>query len=364
MMKWLQWLGLPVGIAILIGLAVHDGAHDIARVIGTAGPVLLWLVPFHALPLLLDAYAWHLLLDKRAPLRFLWWIATVREAINRLLPAVGVGGEIVGVRLARWHVRDSDEAQDARAMSEVTASVIVEVFVTIAVQYAFSALGVVLIVAATGESGSLRTIVTIALALLLTAPLPVLAVFLLRRGGVFHAIERWAARFFGADNPVMLGIDGKQLDADLDRLMSRTGLMVRAFFWQLGGYMLGAFETWWALVLLGHPVTVGEALAIEAITQAVRHAAFMVPAGLGVQEVAVVLLAQLFGVSQEVAFSLALVKRMREVVFGVLALLSWQAAEIVRTRRNVSGELSGNLSGKLSARPHVSTRPARHDRTL
>ncbi|WP_415767888.1 lysylphosphatidylglycerol synthase domain-containing protein [Paraburkholderia sp. J69-1] len=363
-MKWLQWLGLPVGIAILIGLAVHDGAHDIARVIGTAGPVLLWLVPFHALPLLLDAYAWHLLLDKRAPLRFLWWIATVREAINRLLPAVGVGGEIVGVRLARWHVRDSDEAQDARAMSEVTASVIVEVFVTIAVQYAFSALGVVLIVAATGESGSLRTIVTIALALLLTAPLPVLAVFLLRRGGVFHAIERWAARFFGADNPVMLGIDGKQLDADLDRLMSRTGLMVRAFFWQLGGYMLGAFETWWALVLLGHPVTVGEALAIEAITQAVRHAAFMVPAGLGVQEVAVVLLAQLFGVSQEVAFSLALVKRMREVVFGVLALLSWQAAEIVRTRRNVSGELSGNLSGKLSARPHVSTRPARHDRTL
>jgi uncharacterized membrane protein YbhN (UPF0104 family) len=101
---------------------------------------------------------------------------------------------------------------------------------------------------------------------------------------------------------------------------------------------------------------VGEALAIEAITQAVRHAAFMVPAGLGVQEVAVVLLAQLFVVSQDVAFSLALVKRMREVVFGVLALLSWQAAEIVRTRRN--------LNRKLGARSHVATRPVRHDRTL
>jgi uncharacterized membrane protein YbhN (UPF0104 family) len=138
--------------------------------------------------------------------------------------------------------------------------------------------------------------------------------------------------------------------------MSRTALMCRAFLWQLGGYMLGAFETWWALALLGHPVTVGEALAIEAITQAVRHAAFMVPAGLGVQEVAVVLLAQLFGVSQDVAFSLALVKRMREVVFGVLALLSWQAAEIVRTRRN--------LNRKLGARSHVATRPVRHDRTL
>ncbi|NLP63883.1 lysylphosphatidylglycerol synthase domain-containing protein [Paraburkholderia sacchari] len=337
-MKWLQWLGLPVGIAILIGLAVHDGARDVVRVIGAAGPVLLWLVPFHALPLLLDAHAWRLLLDKRAPLGFLWWVATVREAVNRLLPVVGVGGEIVGVRLARWKLRaddDGDDGDDGRDMSRVTASVIVEVFVTIAVQYAFSALGVVLIVAATGDGGSLRTIVTIALALLLTAPLPVLAVFLLRRGGVFHAIERWAARLLGANNPLMMGIDGKQLDADLDQLMSRTGLMFRAFFWQLGGYMLGAFETWWALTLLGHPVTVGEALAIEAITQAVRHAAFMVPAGLGVQEVAVVLLAQLFGVSPDVALSLALVKRMREMVFGVLALLSWQAAEIVRTRRSL-----------------------------
>ncbi|MCP3707548.1 lysylphosphatidylglycerol synthase domain-containing protein [Paraburkholderia sp. CNPSo 3274] len=325
-MKWLKWLGLPVGIAILIGLVVHNGAHDVLRVIGTAGPMLLWLVPFHALPLLLDAHAWRLLLDKRAPLSFLWWTATVREAVNRLLPVVGVGGELVGIRLARWKVRNA---------SEVTASVIVEVFVTIAVQYAFSALGVVLIVAATGDGGSLRTIIAISLALVLSAPLPVLAVFLLRRGGVFHAIERWAARLLGTENPLMLGLDGKQLDADLDALMSRTGLMFRAFFWQLGGYMLGAFETWWALALLGHPVTVGDALAIEAITQAVRHAAFMVPAGLGVQEVAVVLLAQLFGVSQDVAFSLALVKRMREVVFGVLALLSWQAAEIVRTRRAV-----------------------------
>jgi putative membrane protein len=376
-MKWLQWLGLPVGIAILIGLAVHDGARDVVRVIGTAGPVLLWLVPFHALPLLLDAQAWRLLLDKRAPLSFLCWVATVREAVNRLLPVVGVGGEIVGVRLARWKVRGTGEEGDAserRDTSFVTASVIVEVIVTIAVQYAFSALGVVLIVAATGDGGSLRTIVTIVLALLLSAPLPVLAVFLLRRGGVFHAIERWAARLLGTNNSLMMGIDGKQLDADLDRLMSRTGLMFRAFFWQLGGYMLGAFETWWALSLLGHPVTVGEALAIEAITQAVRHAAFMVPAGLGVQEVAVVLLAQLFGVSQDVAFSLALVKRMREVVFGVLALLSWQAAELVRTRRSLrearrlapTGEALSAVAGAQahSARSPHSERATAHDRPL
>jgi putative membrane protein len=319
-MKWLQWAGLPVGIAILIGLVLHAGVGGLMRVIGQAGFVLLWLVPFHALPLLLDAYAWHLLLGKRASLVFLWWVAMVREAVSRLLPVAGIGGEIVGIRLARWRVADA---------SGVSASVIVEVMVTIAVQYAFSALGLVLIVASTHHADTLRTI---GLALLLSLPLPVIAVVLVRRGGVFHAIERWAGRLLGASHSLLQGIDGKRLDADIDALMSRAGLLLRSFLWQLSGYVIGALETYWALDLLGHPVSLAGASAIEALTQAVRHAAFFVPAGLGVQDAAVVLLAQMFGVDREVALSLALVKRMREVVFGCAALVSWQVAEVVRGR--------------------------------
>lgn len=55
MTRWLLWLGLPVGIGVMIALVVHAGARDVLRVIGAAGPMLLWLVPFHALPLLLAA---------------------------------------------------------------------------------------------------------------------------------------------------------------------------------------------------------------------------------------------------------------------------------------------------------------------
>lgn len=315
-MKWLQWAGLPVGIAILIGLVLHEGVAGLMQVIGQAGFALLWLVPFHALPLLLDAYAWHLLLGRRASLVFLWWVATVREAVSRLLPVAGIGGEIVGIRLARWRVAD---------LSGVSASVIVEVMVTMAVQYAFSALALVLIVASTHRAAGVGTI---GLALLLSLPLPVVAVVLVRRGGVFHAIERWAGKLLGESSSLLQGMDGRQLDADIDALMCRAGLLLRAFLWQLGGYLLGAFEAYWALQLLGHPVSLTAALAIEGLTQAVRHAAFFVPAGVGVQDVAVVLLAQLFGVDREIALSLALVKRMREVLFGCLALVSWQVAEV------------------------------------
>ena len=322
MSKWIKWLGWPIGIAILLALVLHDGVGDVAHMLGRAGFALLWLVPFHALPLLLDAYAWHLLLDRRGSLPFLWWIATVREAVNRLLPVVGIGGELVGIRLARWQIPDA---------SRVTASVMVEVLVTIAVQYAFAALGLVLVLATTHD-GDGRTI---GLALVLSLPLPLLAFVLMRRGGIFHAIERFAGRVLGDSHRLLQGVDGKRLDADIDALMSRPGLLFGVFFWQLLGYAVGALEIYLALALLGHPVSVGGALAIEAMTQAARHAAFMVPGGLGVQEATVVLLAQMFGVDRDTALSLAVVKRGREVVFGCLALGSWQVAELARARGRI-----------------------------
>lgn len=336
MKKWLKWAGWPVGIGLLIALVVREGAAGVVHVIGTAGFALLWLVPFHALPLLFDAYGWRILLRGRAPLAFLWWVATVREAVSRLLPVLAVGGEIVGIRLARWRVRDA---------SVVSASVIVEVLVTIVVQYAFSTLGVVLILTATGGDHAR----TIALALVLSLPLPVVTALLLRRGGVFHAIERFAARVLGSDHRFLQGIDGARLDAEIDALMRRTGLLVSAFVWQLVGYLVGALETYWALALLGHPVSAGGAIAIEALTQAVRHAAFMVPAGLGVQEVAVVLLARMFGIGPEVGLSLALVKRMRELIFGCIALGSWQVAEIMRTTRPAVAPSARSVAGDSPA---------------
>ncbi|WP_246797213.1 lysylphosphatidylglycerol synthase domain-containing protein [Burkholderia perseverans] len=323
MMKWLHRLGWPVGIAILLVLALHQGWGDVIRTIGRAGFVLLWLVPYHAFPLLLDAQGWRLLLARRASLPFLWWLATVREAVNRLLPVVGVGGELIGIRVARWRVPDA---------SFVTATVIVELLVTLSVQYAFSALGLVLLVAATGSGDSVKTI---ALSLVLSLPMPVIGFVMLRRGGIFQTIERFAAKLLGDTSKLLRGIDGERLDAEIIALMSRTGLLLRVFGWQFAGYLSGALEIYLALAMLGHPVSVSGAIAIEAMIQAIRHIAFMVPGGVGVQEATIVLLAQLFGVDRETALSLALVRRARELLSGGLALASWQVVELARSRRRL-----------------------------
>jgi putative membrane protein len=320
MKRFLRWAMLPVGIVALIAFVLHQGVHDVATAIDKAGWTLLWLVPFHALPLLLDAQGWRVLLTNRASLGFLWWVAAVREAVSRLLPVASIGGEVVGVRLARWRVSD---------LTIVSASVIVEVLVTIAVQYTFSAMGILIALVSKRESA----IESIGLGLLFSLPLPVLAFALVRKGGWFHAIERFAARLFGESHPLTLGIDGVRLDAALDALMREPSKLLRAFAWQLAGYMLGALEVYWALALLGHPLSIGDSLAIEALTQAVRHAAFMVPAGLVVQEAAMLMFATWFGVGMDAAIALPLIRRVRETVFGCIALATWQIAEIRRRKK-------------------------------
>jgi putative membrane protein len=321
-LRWLAWARWPAAIGLLTVFAVQEGFADVLRGIPQAGVTMLWLVPFHALPLLLDACGWRVLLGRLVPLRVLWGIATVRESVSRLLPAAGVGGELVGIRLAHWYIVD---------INRVSASVIVEVLVTVVVQYAFSALGLLLLVATTQAFAGVRLI---GLALLLSLPVPVVFFILIRRGGLFQALEKLAARWLGSSHRMLSKLDGVRLDREIDMLMRRPGLLACAFAWQLGGYMLGALEVYWALAFFGHPVSVASALAVEALTQAVRHAAFFMPAGLGVQEAAIMVLAQMSGVDRQAGIALALVKRMREVLFGCIALAGWQLAEMRRNSRS------------------------------
>jgi putative membrane protein len=327
--KRLAYLTGCAGLLLLIGLVVHEGLPDILQAFARAGWLLLLLVPARLVPLALDAQGWRILLEpidrqRRATLPFLLWVAAVREAIGRLLPVAGIGGEVVGIRLCRLRLDDT---------TAVAATVIIEILITIVVQYLFCGLGILLITLTAPGIGQLWTI---SLGLLLSLPIPVVVFFLLKHGAVFERIETFAKHLLGAKNRLAIGLDGTRLDKEVHRLFSQPGRLARTLAWQLAGYVIGSAETWFALKLLGHPVDIGAAIAIEALTQAVRHATFIVPGGLGIQEAGVMVLAGLAGVSGDVALSLALIKRMREVLFGVPALLSWQWVETHQLRQSRS----------------------------
>jgi putative membrane protein len=320
MTAWLRriaWLRWPAAIALLVALALHEGIAAAFALIAHTGPVLVWLVPLHALPLLLDARAWQLLLDKRIDLSALWWIAVVREAVGRLLPVLGIGGELAGIRLGTRYLPD---------VSRVSASVIVEMLVTIAVQYALAVLGLFLLHFHASASGSGIGDV-IGAGLIASLPICVAAFVVAHRGAPFHRLEAMARRWLDPAHALAAKLDGKRLDRDIRALLRRVPLLACAFAWQFAGYVLGAIEVFAAFDMLGHPVSIAGAIAIETLTQAVRNAVFIAPAGLGVQEATIVAIASAFGIDRQAALSFALLRRVREFVWGGIALVLLRAAE-------------------------------------
>ncbi|MCX7061467.1 MAG: lysylphosphatidylglycerol synthase domain-containing protein [Nevskia sp.] len=326
MSRWLPVLFGLLGLGLLIGLVAHGGTAEIVALLATAGWSLLWLVPFHALPIALDAEGWRVLLRHRdqrgtAGLPFLWWIASVREAVGRLLPVGGVGGEVVGIRLTLWRVPDG---------AAVTASVVMETLLTIVNVYLFVAAGLCLVIALDGGdlAGSLLG------GLAATLPVPIFLYWLLRHGAVFSRIEKAVVGMLGDESRVAaLFGDASRLDDELRALFARQRDLLVSLLWQLAGMVAGSFEVWLALRLLGQPISPLAAVALEALGLSIRHFAFFVPAGLGVQEMGFVLFGKLLGVPPDAAIALSLAKRVRELGYGIPALLSWQWAETRRALR-------------------------------
>jgi hypothetical protein len=73
-----------------------------------------------------------------------------------------------------------------------------------------------------------------------------------------------------------------------------------------------------------------------------------VPAALGIQEGAYVVLGGLFGISPEVALALSLLKRARSLLLGVPPLLMWQLAEgrLLWRRRAMPAENDADGDGE------------------
>jgi putative membrane protein len=323
-------LGLA-GLAAAIVLVARAGWQAVLDAVATAGLPLLWLVPLRAIPIAVDAAGWRVLLAPRDPQRHAGWpvlfaTAIVREAVNRLLPVAGVGGELVGIRIV---VRRGLEP------APVATSVITEVVLTLLSLVLFAALGLALLVASTRGAGSLDSIF---LGVLLASPIPIAGLWLINEGRLVTWLQRLAALVTGSSGQVPPWLQSMPaFEAELAGLARRRSRLALAALCQLAGMVIGASEVWLALRLLGHPVSAETALIIESVVLFVRNLAFAVPAGLGAQEAGIVLICAAVGLSQEVAIGLALAKRMREVLFGLPALLGWHLWESTRGLAGVAG---------------------------
>jgi putative membrane protein len=306
-------LAWAAGAGLLCWVVSQADPDALLASVRTLGWGIAGVVAYHVLPLWPDVAAWRLLFFPPPPgALWAWWARWVGEAGNALLP--GQAGEVLRIRMAILAGSTGTAA---------TASVVVDVSLGTLAQVAFCLVGVAIFGGAVGVEGLAVPLFLGIVALGIGA---VVFVYLQRRG-LFGRLAPFIAPFARR---------APALAAAVDHTVAELWRRPKTLAWSAGGRfascVLGAGEVLLVFWLLGNPLSFAEALALESLGQAARAAAFAIPAGLGVQEGALVLVATALGLPAEHALALALVKRVREVTLGVPALLSWQAAEFFRRR--------------------------------
>ncbi len=313
-MKKTAYIAGIIGLTLLVVLFVREDFGAILHTLAIGGGNLLWLVPYRAAFFLLYALCWLILLRPadpahRAGLGYLFWVTSVRDAVDRLLPVASVGGSVVGVRMVLWRGLPG---------APIAASVLVEILLTMIVVYLFVALGLVLSIDSNGADPAFRRLL---IGFGLSLPIPVVTALLLRYGSFAQRLHRLLRPLLGDVIPER---DVAAFDEAVRSSLRRFVRCMLAGALQFLALLSGAFEIWFAMRLFGHPVGVESAIILESMTQAVRHVAFIVPGALGVQEAGLIIFGHTLGIDADLALAISMTKRLRELICGLPSLISWQ----------------------------------------
>jgi putative membrane protein len=313
-MKWGVLIALLAGLVAVLYLFWAIGFTAVFAAVARAGVGGLALLAFYALAVYVAlTAAWIVLLppqQRRAPKPF-YLARLVRDSIAEISPFSPVGGMVAATRLMILDGMSAGYAAASTAADATTEAM---------AQVAFLAFGVALGVVHFQHVASAAPLTEAMIAtLLLAVPGIAALIFLQKRGADFA--EKIAARFFPQARSGASFRDAiHELYDSPPRLAASASFHLLAWLGAGGGTYIG-------LRLVGASVGVLDALALEALLCTLRSIAAFVPAALGVQEAGYVMLAPLFGLPAEMGLAVSLLKRAREIVIGVPALIYWQSVE-------------------------------------
>jgi putative membrane protein len=320
-------IGLLVGLGIAVVLVAWQGADAVGVLLASTGWKLLLVAGFAIPNVLLATASWRLLFPPGHAPRFAvalaaHWIGT---SVNVLLPVAGVGGEVVRARLlARW----SSKKRDA------IASVVVDKTIQVATLPLLALIGIAALFPAFegfNRGGSdpfgIRP-ATLGAAIIGVALLAIVIALLVlvQRAGAFSFLASRAVRF--ARNRKWEGLVERASDLDgAIRSLYRPGRIAASCALRLLSRLSLAGEVWLAARLLGHPISLVDAIALKSLAMVAGGIVFAVPAGLGIQEASFVVLGALIGLPPDAALATSLATRVRELVVSVPGLLAWEWVE-------------------------------------
>ena len=318
------------GTALLVWLLIRVGPAELERELLTVSWGFLLVLALQGLPILLNTLSWRLLLPPvhRVSLHELVPMLLAGEALNAVSPVGVIGGELVRVSLLRRRVPTTVAvgAVSLAAIAQFAGQVLFILcglpFALLLVQRPAWRLAIALLGTA---------IVVFLAAVLVLSWSPERRETLRRSANRFAWFERlWARVPLSAREGV-----GKGLEVLRERPAAFGRSVAAAFVaWQVG-----VAETLLVLFLLGRPVSLASAIAIEVLAVTVEAVLFFVPARMGTQEGGRVLIFVALGLDPAAGLALGLVRRARELVWAIPGL-----AILGAFQRSSRGAASGYLA--------------------
>jgi uncharacterized protein (TIRG00374 family) len=340
--KLLKLIYLAAGAALFVALLLTLDLGAALALVWQAGPLgVAGLCLVFFLLFALDALVW-LALVPELPRTLRWYRRLIRvrlvgEAFNLVVPAGGFGGEPLKAVLLKSHY--------GVGYRESSAGLVLARIQGLIGQFLFVALAVIVMALATDLPALYQTSAWIGLVVLaamtggfIVMPKLRLSSRLGRRVGG----RRWAEGMVRSLAAIEAVEDKINAFARAHRARYAASIALSALRWTLG-----TAEMWLALYLLGHPVSLAEALVLEGLLQLARSVSFFIPANLGTQDGALALAAAAITGVAAAGLGAALLRRVREVIFIALGFamggwFSWRtlrraaadpAAELADTQR-------------------------------
>ncbi|MBI4055632.1 MAG: flippase-like domain-containing protein [Elusimicrobia bacterium] len=317
---WTLWLA---GTALFVWMVREIGWGEVMGLVQTAGFWIGFFALFYALAQSCFVEAWRLTIQNPTPIPFRWLfrVYLAGDALNILIPSGNLAGEPVKVRLLTQRF----------PQSHATASVTINKFSELVAMTLFIAAGVgigILYLTLPGTFQIASLITLLGLGGLLVA------VFLRQKKGFYAPLAAFAQK---------LGIGRKSLEKRLPRIreidhaignfyQNHPLKFLGSLLFNFLGWMGGAVEVYWILRLLDLPASWSHALAIEALSLISYSLLFFLPARIGGGDGSRVLIFIALGFSSATGLAFSIIRRLREMIWIGLGLLSLLTQHLRPTR--------------------------------
>ncbi len=332
-MKRLTILASGLGIGLTVWMLARFGVGSILALVAAGGWGVVLAILFHSLQVLLSALSWRVIGGSEGQdgavlhLYDYYVLRCVREGVNNLLPVAQVGGEVVSARLL---------AHRGLGMRGAAAATICDLTVELLTQVAFTVAGLAVLLCLVKRSATTDELVESGIVVVLIG----IAIFGSQWFGAISIVEKLLVRIAG--HLGWSGVDGiRGLHEEIMALYKTSSRTMAAGAAQFAGWSIGAAEVCIILHFMGHDRSLATGYVIESVGQIAKSAAFAVPGGLGVSEGGYVLVGSLFGLPPTVSIALSLIKRLREIAWGLPSLVIWQWLETHWRPEHVIGSASG-----------------------